>query len=42
MIEEDFYSTIKLKHSGEEIFCKVTPHDEGDRTMFYISLIQSL
>ena len=34
-MEEEFYTSIKLKHSGEEIFSKVTPHDEGDR-FFYI------
>ena len=36
MIEEDFYSTIKLK-SGEEIFAKVAASEENDRTMLIIS-----
>ena len=37
-MEEEFYTSIKLKHSGEEIFGKVTPHDEEDR-FFYILTI---
>ena len=37
MIEEDFYCTLKLKHSGEEIFAKVAASDEGDRTMLLVS-----
>ena len=36
MIEEDFYSTIKLK-SGEEIFAKVAASEEEDRTMLLVS-----
>ena len=35
MIEDDFYSTIKLK-CGDEIFCKVAPTDEGDRTLLIV------
>ena len=36
MIEDDFYSTIKLK-TGEEIFCKVAATEEEDRTLLLIS-----
>ena len=36
MIEEDFYSTIKLK-TGEEIFAKVAASEEDDRTILIIS-----
>jgi hypothetical protein len=36
MIEEDFYSTIKLK-TGEEIFAKVASSEEEDKTMLIIS-----
>jgi hypothetical protein len=36
MIEEDFYSTIKLKN-GEEIFAKVAVSEEDNRTMLIIS-----
>jgi hypothetical protein len=35
MIEEDFYSTIKLI-SGEEIFAKVAASEEDDRTMLLL------
>jgi hypothetical protein len=35
MIEEDFYSTIKLK-TGEEIFAKVAASEEDDRTMLIV------
>ncbi len=35
MIENDFYSTIKLK-SGEEIFTKVAASEEEDRTMLIL------
>ena len=35
MIEEDFYSTIKLK-SGEEIFAKVAASEEDERTMLIL------
>jgi len=35
MIEEDFYSTIKLK-SGEEIFARVAASEEDTRTMLLI------
>ena len=37
MIEEDFYCTLKLKYSGEEIFAKVAASDEEDRTMLLVS-----
>ena len=36
MIEEDFYCTLKLKHSGEEIFAKVAASEEEDRTMLIV------
>ncbi len=36
MIEEDFYSTIKLK-TGEEIFAKVAASEEEDRTVLIVS-----
>ena len=36
-IEDDFYCTIKLKHSGEEIFTKVAASEEDDRTMLVLS-----
>jgi len=36
MIEEDFYATVKLK-TGEEIFAKVAPSEEEDRTMLIVS-----
>jgi hypothetical protein len=35
-IEEDFYSTIKLK-TGEEIFAKVAASEEDDRTLLIVS-----
>ena len=35
-MEDDFYATIKLK-TGEEIFTKVAPSEEGDRTLLIIS-----
>jgi len=35
-IEEDFYSTIKLK-TGEEIFAKVAASEEEGRTMLIVS-----
>jgi hypothetical protein len=37
MIEEDFYATIKLKYTGEEIFAKVAASEEEDRTMLILS-----
>ena len=37
MIEDDFYCTIKLKHSGEEIFAKVAASEEEDRTILILS-----
>ena len=36
-IEDDFYASIKLKHSGEEIFAKVAASEEVDRTMLLVS-----
>lgn len=36
MIEDDFYATIKLT-SGEEIFAKVAPCEEDDRTLLLVS-----
>ena len=36
MIEEDFYATIKLK-SGEEIFAKVSPSEEGGLILLLVS-----
>ena len=36
-MEEEFYASIKLKHNGEEIFSKVTPHDEEDRILLHLS-----
>jgi len=35
-IGDDFYATIKLK-SGEEIFSKVAPCEEDDRTLLILS-----
>ena len=35
-IGDDFYATIKLR-SGEEIFAKVTPCEEDDRTILILS-----
>ena len=37
MMEDDFYCTIKLKYSGEEIFTKVAASEEDDRTMLVLS-----
>ena len=36
MIEDDFFSTVKLK-SGEEIFAKVAASEEDGRTMLWIT-----
>ena len=36
MLEEDFYATIKLK-TGEEIFTKVSPCTEEDKTFLLVS-----
>jgi len=36
-MEQEFYASIKLKHSGEEIFSKVTPHDEEDRILLHLN-----
>ena len=35
-MEEDFYATLKFKN-GEEIFCKVSPSEEYNRTMLVIA-----
>jgi hypothetical protein len=35
-IEDDFYATVKLK-SGEEIFARVAPSEEEDRTLLIIT-----
>ena len=37
MMEADFYATIKLKYTGEEIFAKVAASEEEDRTMLVLS-----
>ena len=37
MIEDDFYATLKLKYTGEEIFAKVAASEEEDRTMLIVS-----
>ena len=34
-MEEDFYATLKFKN-GEEVFCKVAPSEEDDRTMLLV------
>ena len=36
MIEDDFYATIKLT-SGEEIFAKVAPCEEEERTLLLVT-----
>ena len=36
-MEEEFYASIKLKHSGEEIFSRVCASEEEDRTMLVLS-----
>ena len=36
MIEDDFYATIKLK-TGEEIFAKVLPSEEGDNVVVILT-----
>lgn len=36
MIEEDFYATIKLK-TGEEIFAKVLPSQEKNKTLLLVN-----
>ena len=36
-IEDDFYASIKLKYSGEELFAKVAASEEEDRTMLLVS-----
>ena len=35
-MEDDFYATLKFKN-GEEIFCKVAPSEEDNRTMLVVS-----
>jgi len=35
MMEDEFYATIKLK-TGEEIFCKVSPTEEFDKTLLIV------
>jgi len=35
-MEDDFYATLKLK-TGEEIFAKVSPMEEDDRTFLVVS-----
>jgi hypothetical protein len=36
MIEDDFYATIKLKN-GEEIFAKVIPTEEDNKTLLLVN-----
>ena len=36
MIEDDFYATLKFKN-GEEIFAKVSPTEEEERTLLLVS-----
>ena len=36
MMEDDFYATIKFKN-GEEIFCKVSPCEEEEKTILLVS-----
>ena len=36
-IEDEFYATIKLRYSGEEIFGKVAASEEEDRTLLIVS-----
>lgn len=36
-IEEDFYCSIKLRYTGEEIFGKVAASEEEDRTLLIVS-----
>ena len=35
-MEDDFYATLKFKN-GEEIFAKVAPSEEGNRTLLLVS-----
>ena len=37
MIEDEFYASVKLRYSGEEIFAKVAASEEEDRTLLIIS-----
>ena len=34
MIEEEFYATLKLKYTGEEVFARVAASEEEDRTIW--------
>tara|TARA_B100000927_G_scaffold271619_1_gene248663 strand:- start:43 stop:435 length:393 start_codon:yes stop_codon:yes gene_type:complete len=36
-IEDDFYASVKLRYSGEEIFAKVAASEEEDRTLLIVS-----
>ena len=36
-IEDDFYASVKLRYSGEEIFAKVAASEEDGRTMLLVS-----
>ena len=36
MIEDDFYATLKLK-TGEEIFAKVAPSEEGNKILLIVT-----
>ena len=36
-IEDEFYASIKLRYSGEEIFAKVAASEEEDRTLLIVS-----
>jgi hypothetical protein len=36
MIEEEFYATLKLKYTGEEVFARVAASEEEDRTMLIV------
>ena len=36
-IEDEFYASIKLRYSGEEIFGKVAASEEEDRTLLIVS-----
>lgn len=37
MIEDEFYASIKLRYTGEEIFGKVAASEEEDRTLLIVS-----
>ena len=36
-IEDEFYASIKLRYTGEEIFGKVAASEEEDRTLLIVS-----